>query len=584
MIMIYKNSNTTYMYKILKSLLLLVLAFGYSHAQRSLSEDLKENLNIRVKNGENAGIVIGIIDAAGTSYYSFGVKSLDTNEPVDEHTVFEIGSISKAFTGILLADQVKKGQMNLDDPIQNYLPDNISAPTRNGSSIQLIHLANHTSGLPRLPTNFAPANPGNPYADYSEKQLFEFLTTYELTRDIGSQYEYSNYAVGLLGHLLALNSDQSYEELLVDVIAQPLGLKNTRIELTSKMKKNLAQGYFYNTKMENWDLPTLAGAGAIRSTASDMIKFLSYNMGLKSHKLYEALQLSHQNSRGENSNPIVGLGWHQTVSSGIEIIWHNGGTGGYRSFAGFTKDGKRGVVVLTNSAIGIDDVALHLLNPKSPLREVKPSIGVAIREVIEKEGLSVGLNTYAKLKKEEASSYNFGEAELERLGQQYLESAETDKAISVFELNLQSYPESSNAFNSLGEAYLKKGEKEKAIENYTKSFELNPGNQNAIVRLKELGVDPDKLVKEIEIDTETLESYTGKYELVPGFIITITREESQLNAQATGQSMFPIFPKSENVFFFKVVEAQLTFNKGEDGTIESITLLQAGREMVGKKL
>ncbi len=572
------------MSKTFKSLLLLIATFSFCHAQRTLSEDQKENINLRVKNGENAGIVIGLIDQEGVSFFSYGVKSLKTNEPVDEHAVFEIGSISKAFTGILLADQVIKGQMKLEDPLQQYLPEGTSAPTRNGASIQLVHLANHTSGLPRLPSNFDPSNPSNPYVDYSEKQLFEFIDSYELTRDIGAQYEYSNYGVGLLGEILARNSGMTYEELMINVIAKPLGLKNTRITLSPKMEAKLAIGHVYDTQVENWDLPTLGGAGAIRSTASDMVKFLSYNMGLKSHKLYEAMQLSHKNSGSEKASPVVGLGWHQTVSDGAEIVWHNGGTGGYRSFAGFLKDGQKGVVVLTNSVIGVDDIGLHLLDPKSPLRKVKPSIGMALKGIVATEGIEAALNSYQRLKEDDSEEYNFGENELDRLGKFYIASNELDNAIAILELNGKSFSESSNAFNSLGDAYSENGDTEKAIENYKKSLRLNPGNENAKAKLEELGIDPGSVVEEIVVDAETLESYTGKYELVPGFIVTITRDRSQLNAQATGQPMFPVFPKAVNVFYFKVVEAQLTFNEGDGGTIDSVTLLQNGRKITGKKL
>src|SRR5690606_20873579 len=146
------------------------------------------------------------------------------------------------FTGLLLADKVIRNEMKLDDPIQQYLPEGVKAPTRNGTAITLVNLANHTSSLPRMPDNFAPADPANPFADYSEKQLYDFLTRYTLPRDIGSQYEYSNYAVGLLGHILATQSGKSYEQLMSDVIATPLGLKNTRLILTPDMKKNLEIG------------------------------------------------------------------------------------------------------------------------------------------------------------------------------------------------------------------------------------------------------------------------------------------------------------------------------------------------------
>jgi len=165
-----------------------------------------------------------------------------------------------------------------------------------------------------------------------------------------------------------------------------------------------------------------------------------------------------------------------------------------------------------------------------------------------------------------------------------LGKGEIEKAIAVFKINTKAYPESSNVYSSMGEALMKQGDKEKSIENYKKSVELNPGNQRAIDILKEFGVDPNDIVKEITVTENILESYVGKYELVPGFILTVSKDSNQLKAQATGQPEFSVFPKSDNVFYYKVVEAQLTFNRNENGVIESVTLLQGGQEMVGKKL
>lgn len=447
--------------------LFLVGFLPVSHAQTMLSDEVKDNIKLRVDNGISPGIVVGIIDGDKTQYYSYGIRSLSGKEPVDEHSVFEIGSITKTFTGIILADRVINGKMNLDDPLQKYLPEGVTAPTRNGMSIKLVHLSNHTSSLPRMPGNFNPVNPANPFADYSEKQLYDFLKNYELPRDIGSQYEYSNYAAGLLGHIMATTQGTTYEALMIDAIAGPLGMQNTRITFTPNMKKNLAMGHHDGIQVENWDLNTLAGAGAIRSTAVDMLKYLRANMGKEKSKLYPAMQLSHKNSRAEGASPIVGLGWHATVSPDAEIIWHNGGTGGYRTFAGFVRGGARGVIVLSNSTASVDDIGLHLLNPKTPLTVMKPSTDV---------------------------------------------------------------------------------------------------------------------VKEIIVDIETLENYVGKYELAPGFILAISREGNQLKAQATGQPEFRVFPKSKNVFFLKAVEAQLTFNQNGEGGVESVTLHQGGRDVIGKKM
>jgi len=552
--------------------------------ETTISEEVKENIKSRVENGINTGIVVGVITSDGTTFHSYGIKSLESKEAVDENSVFEIGSISKTFTGILLADMVMKSDLNLDDPLQQLLPDGITAPTRNGESIKLFHMSNHTSSLPRMPNNFTPANPSNPYVDYSEEQLYDFLDGYELTRDIGSEYEYSNYAVGLLGHVLAAKRQMSYEELMVEVIARPLELENTRIVFTPHMTKNLAMGHSNGLEVENWDLTTLAGAGAIRSTAVDMLNYLAANMGIEKSNLYSAMQLSHKNSGSEDSNPIVGLGWHTMVRDELEIVWHNGGTGGYKTFAGFIKGGDKGVVVLSNSNASVDDIGIHLLDQASALNNPKPSIGTKLRSIISSEGVEAATKTYWELKKNQADEFDFSENQLNILGYSYLREEEIEKAISVFKLNVEAFPNSSNVYDSYGEALMKNNENAKAIANYKKSVELNPGNSNGIEMLKKLGVSTESLVKEVTVEDAILESYVGKYELAPGFILTVTKYDSQLKAQASGQSEQPIFPKSKNVFYYKVVAAQLTFNKNEDGVVESVTLLQGGQEIIGKKL
>lgn len=573
----------------INTLLLVALIMGLgticqAQSTTAISKEVKENLNARIANGVNTGIVVGVINSDGTTFYSCGVKSLKTNEAVDENAVFEIGSISKTFTGVLLADMVKKGDVKLDDPLQSLLPEGVTAPTLNEEPIRLYQMSNHTSSLPGMPNNFAPANPANPYVDYSEEQLYAFLNNYKLPRAIGSEYQYSNYAVGLLGYVLAAKRNLTYEELMMEIIVNPLGMENTSITLSSSMKDNLAKGHSNGTEVENWDIPTLAGAGAIRSTAVDMLKYLAANMGIEKSSLYPAMQLSHKNSRSVGSSPIVGLGWHTMVFDDQEIIWHNGGTGGYRTFAGFIKGGDMGVVVLSNSNVSVDDVGVHLLHPESALTESKNSIGGILKTIIEEDGLETAVKTYWELKKNHQNEYDFGENQLNILGYSYLGGEELEKAIAVFKLNMEAFPNSSNVYDSYGEALMKNNQNEQAIVNYKKSIDLNPANTNAIDMLKKLGVDTTSLLEEVVLEDPILESYVGKYELVPGFVITITKDGKQLSAQATGQSAFGIYPKNETTFYLKVVNAQIVFNKNGDGEVESLTLFQGGQETTGAKL
>jgi CubicO group peptidase (beta-lactamase class C family) len=352
-----------------------VLIFGFSSLacqskQPYISDEVKTSIQARIEQGKSVGIVVGVIDAKGRrEYFCHGSLSQGGDEPVDENTIYEIGSISKAFTGILLADMVLKEELKLNDPAVMYLPGAVTMPERNGIKITLEHLATHTSALARMPTNFRPADPGNPYADYSVESMYEFLSGYTLRRDIGEKYEYSNLGMGLLGHILGLKAGMGYEELLWQRICTTLGMEDTKISLTQGMKKSLAKGHNQKGEVSNWDIPTLAGAGAIRSSAKDMLTFLAANLGITQSNLSKPMELAHEARVDAGKNMKVGLGWHILDSAQAQIIWHNGGTGGYRSFCGFTKDNKIGVVVLSNMNISADDIGFHILDNTNELNK-----------------------------------------------------------------------------------------------------------------------------------------------------------------------------------------------------------------------
>jgi CubicO group peptidase (beta-lactamase class C family) len=241
----------------------------------------------------------------------------------------------------------------------------------------MVDLATHTSGLPRLPTNLTPADPANPYADYTVEQLYAFLSGHTLRRDVGAEYEYSNYGFGLLGQLLATSVGMTYEELVTTHLTRALAMTDTRITLTPDMHTRLAGGHVGILATSSWDIPTLAGAGALRSTAADMVQFLRANMGLVDTPLLQAMQTSHEPRHPAGSEALhIGLGWHILIRDGRHLVWHNGGTGGYRSFAGFRRDQHRGVVVLTNSNRSADDIGYHLLDSTMPIEELRAPVDI----------------------------------------------------------------------------------------------------------------------------------------------------------------------------------------------------------------
>jgi CubicO group peptidase (beta-lactamase class C family) len=332
------------------------------------------NVRARVDAGWTPSIVIGVVDSGGTNYLAYGETTVDGGAPVNERTVYEIGSITKVFTGVVLADMATKREVSLDDPIQRYLPDSVHVPGADSQPITLRLLSAQRSGLPRMPTNFAPRDADNPYADYDAARLYAFLATYTLTRAPGAAYEYSNLGVGLLGLALARHEDTTYEALVRRHILDPLGMASTMIALTEEARARLAQGSADGRPAANWDIDALAGAGALRSTAEDMTTFLAAAMGLRHTSLDSAFRLAAdpQFDAGPGGAMRIGLGWHVLqTEGGMRIVWHNGGTGGYRSWAGYDPARRIGVVVLTSSTEAIDDIGLHLLDSTIPLTPVR---------------------------------------------------------------------------------------------------------------------------------------------------------------------------------------------------------------------
>jgi CubicO group peptidase (beta-lactamase class C family) len=323
----------------------------------------------RVDAGKFAGLAVGLVSPTGVRrVIAYGPNAGVT--PFDGNSIFEIGSITKTFTAAILADMVKKGEVKLDDPVEKFLPPGTKVPARDGKKITLLDLAVQNSGLPRMPGNFAPKDPDNPYADYSVQQMYDFLATYTLPRAIGEKYEYSNLAVGLLGHALALKAGKSWEALVIERVLNPLRMNDTRITLTPALQRRLAPGHNADgAVVKNWDLPTLAGAGALRSSVNDMLTYIRANADSASSPIGATLAMTNS-ARAPTTSPttMIGLLWNRTrTPAGNTIVWHNGGTAGYRTFVGYNEATRAGVVVLPNTSTSPDDIGFHLLDPSVPL-------------------------------------------------------------------------------------------------------------------------------------------------------------------------------------------------------------------------
>jgi D-alanyl-D-alanine-carboxypeptidase/D-alanyl-D-alanine-endopeptidase len=329
------------------------------------TDEIREILVKRVDQQKQAvGIVVGIIEPNGRRSVAYGNLANGDPRTLDGDTIFEIGSVTKVFTSLVLADMANRKEVALDDPAAKYLPEYVKLPERNGRFITLLDLSTHSSGLPPLPSNLKPE------ADYSMDDLYQFLSGYTLPRDPGSEYEYSNLGAGLLGHLLACRAGTDYERLIRSRIARPLSMPDTGITLSSSMNQRMATGHnAMLAPVANSDLPTpLVGAGALRSSTNDMLTFLETFLGYKESPLTPAMKAMLE-VRRPAGQATIGLGWIIISAHGREIVGHNSATGGFRSFVGYARQERIGVVVLSNAstATGIDDIGFHLLNPKAPL-------------------------------------------------------------------------------------------------------------------------------------------------------------------------------------------------------------------------
>lgn len=420
---------------------------------------LKERVDVA---RDTMGLVTATIDGGRPSVAAYGRSG--TARPLDADTVFEVGSTTKVLTSLLLADMVLRGEVAMDDPAAKFLPARVRMPDFEGAPVTLLDLATYTSGLPRMPSNFAPNDWSNPYIDYTAERLYDYLSNHKLGFRPGTHFEYSNLGFGLLGHILQLRGGRSYEELVVSRICTPLGMDDTRITLSDSMKQRLAQGHSADlAPVSNWDFLALAGAGAFRSTANDLLKFLQMCLDLPDTLVAAALKMTLAERRPRMDQRDVGLGWFVSSQFDDELIWKSGGTGGYATLMGYSTRTRRNRILLSNAADYDANIALgtHLMNAAYPL---------------------------------------------------------------------------------------------------------------------------PKLRRQVPVEPAVLAAYAGRYEISPAFVLAVRPDGGRLFVQATAQSEFEVYAESETEFFYRVVDAQISFAPPEGGVSPSLTLHQNGKSMPGRRL
>ncbi|HEV7346672.1 MAG TPA: serine hydrolase [Devosia sp.] len=447
----------------LAAFVLLIVPVPAQQASSPADAGIEQILADRIDRDQaNVGIAVALIEDGVPRFVSHGTTARGEAAPVDEHSLFEAGSISKVFTNLLLAQLVLEGRMDLDAPLTDYLPAGTILPTRDGKAITAFDLATHTAGFSGLPPALLARGLENPYSGYSAQELLAWLGEYALTRAIGDKFEYSNIGAALLGQAIEHVSGRAYAELLEQRILAPLGLDDTRLALTPGDPTGMATGHDPTGEpVSYWDFDAFAPAGALVTSAADLARFIAAASGAVETPLRPAFDLMLERTRPADGSGQIGLGWFIFTEGGRDLVWHNGLTGGFASFAGFDRKSGDGVVVLSNMATpaGIADIGMHLLDPTLPLRP-------------------------------------------------------------------------------------------------------QPTPREAVA-----------------IDPAILPTFAGDYLLAPFVVLTITTEGDRLFAQLTGQQRFEIFPESDRRFFYKVVDAQITFADPVDGSAPALMLQQNGQNM-----
>jgi serine-type D-Ala-D-Ala carboxypeptidase/endopeptidase len=313
----------------------------------------------------HVGVAVGVRRDGETVVLGRGRIAAERPEAPGGDTIFEIGSVTKVFTATALALAVGEGSMALDDPVQRWLPTDVRLPVR-GRPITLADLATHTSGLPRLPRGLlrrALRERHNPYASFGAEDLRRAIPATRPRRRPG-RFRYSNYGFGLLGHVLALRAGTTYEALIAERVCAPLGLADTSVAVPEAKRARFAQGHTrWGRPTSHWDLPALPGAGALRSTVLDLLVFLDAQLAAGAGPLGDAIRATHD-PRVRRRTLSVGLGW--MISTPVRgrrwrVLWHDGGTGGFRSAGGFVPETRTAVVVLSNSARSTTIIGVKVL-------------------------------------------------------------------------------------------------------------------------------------------------------------------------------------------------------------------------------
>jgi serine-type D-Ala-D-Ala carboxypeptidase/endopeptidase len=526
--------------------------------------DLRAALEQRFKNDRTGACVAAAVIDNGTTATAYYCADPKSQRPYDEHTAFEIGSVTKTMTAALLAEFIARGEVALEDPLAKLLPPGTSVPSFNGRQITIGDIVTHTSGLPAIPSQYLVTDINNPYASVTERDLLGALAATQLTRAPGAQWKYSNFAMMVLSYALAKRSGKDYEALLRERLLAPLGMNETYVAKRPPQVR-LAQGHFANTMPTvPWDFPAdMAGVGGVRSTLPDMVRYLEGQLGTRASAITPALARTQQQVASVGGH-MMGMNWEilstANFANGHTIIMHGGGTGGYSSFVVFDCATKRAAVLMSDTALtdlgGLTTLGLHLLDPAVPAgvpRIVASADAKLIDALVGGYRLQSGLGM-----------------ELRHKG-------------SALTIQADGQPEFEMGYDSAGDFYPLQFDallrpKRKADGTYSFTWFQLGGTDEA----RGVGTRASAASKWMPTEAQ-LKEYDGNYPLTSNFALRVFSKDAKLFIQGTNQGPIEVGSVDRDIFVAESVGAEIDFERDTGGKVVALILKQRGQVLRGER-
>lgn len=505
----------------------------------------------------DACLAVAVIDKSVSR--SFVCADPKISPRIDKNSAFEIGSISKTMTATLLAGMIEEGKVSLDTPLADLLPPGAKVPKFEDQAIKLRHIVTHTSGLPALPPGIAITNLADPYAAMDQASVLDALAKTTLTRAPGKQFEYSNFAMMLLSSAIAQREATDLETLFVDRIFKPIGMSGAYIAKPPKGIRAVKGHMSTGQETAAWTFDTnLAGVGGVRATLEDLVRYVQASLNPSDTSLGKALTLT-QKPVDTASQPKMAMNWMLAPLNQNTLHTHEGGTGGFSSLVAFDTKGKRGVIILSDTALthlgGLSNLAMHLLDPSLPLD--KPRVAsVAPKALI--DSLQGKFQLAGAMKMDVSIS-----------GNALVVQAEGQPAFNM------GYDSSGSFYPLLFDALLVPGAESAGKRDFVW---MQGGGEIPAMRISEASVQTTPA-----LSPATLKAYVGEYPLTPDFSLKIAISGDQLTVQGTGQSAIELAPDGKDKFKADSVGVRLHFERSTDDAIIAVRLLQGGNDLRGEK-